>query len=216
MPKTFMDDVAPAMPTAIEGPLQVVDPADHDSWIKIDPATAQLEAAGTARPTKRVIVSFARVQGSTSSAVIGLVIPAQTVAPAANGGFLASPFPIPDDMDVGEPAYVRTFVAPSLDSTDTDAAVRFVLAFTNGKPGESPNDGSVTLDWNAPDLWSAADPRLVLIDDGNGQTFPGDTFEHGDHLGLRIMRIGSADEDTLNRSVRIAEHLIFEYTARRY
>ena len=216
IPATFTDDVAPTLPSSLEGPLHIVDPADHDSWIKIDPANARIEAASDARPLRRIITPFSRVYATASTSTIGVVMPSYHVTSFANGGFHASPFPIPPDMDLTEPASVYVFAASLAASTQSSPVVRLVLAYTYLKTGESPTEGSITYDWTAPDSWAADEPRLVLIDDGNGRTFAPNTFESGDELGLRIARLGAASEDTFDKTLKLAERLVFEYTAKEF
>lgn len=215
-PETFTDDIAPALPSSLTGPLQVVDATDASSWIKIDPAQANITAASGARPIRRIAAPFTRVYATASATTIGLATTAYNVIAITNGGFYAAPFPLPDDMDTTEPSSVYTLVAPLTSSTQTGLVVRYVLTFTYGKAGETPTDDSVTYDWTTPDNWTADEPRSVLIDNGNGRTFDAGLFEPGDELGLRIARIGSATEDTFDKSVKFAERLVFEYTAKRF
>jgi len=215
-PETFTDDIAPAFPSSLLGPLQVVDPNDSNSWIKVDPAGSVLQASGDARPTRKIVLPFSRVYATATQSTLGVVIPTYYVASITNGGFYVSPFPIPDDMDLSEPSYVRLMAASLTASTETGAVVRFVLGYTYGKAGETPTDGSLTLDWSAPDNWAADEPRTVLMDDGSARTFAPSTFESGDELGLRISRVSTASEDTYTKSVKIVERLVFEYTAKEF
>lgn len=216
IPETFTDDVAPALPSSINGPLQIVDPADQNSWIKIDPAGATIVATSGARPKRKIIVPYSRAYATSTASFIGVVMPAYYVTSIAIGGFCASPFSIPDDMDLSEPTSVFVFVAPFASSTQTGPVVRFVLGHTFMKPGETPTDGSITYDWTAPDNWTLDEPRSVLLDDGSTRTFAANTFEQGDQLGLRIARLSTATEDTFNKSVKFAARLVFEYTAKQF
>lgn len=214
VPETFTDDIAPALPSSLIGPLQVVDSGNPNSWIKIDPAGAEIAAAGDARPVRRVIAPFTRVYATASASTIGLGMASHYVSSIAVGGFYATPLPIPPDMDLAEPSSVKVFVAPITTSGQSAPVVRYVLTFTYGKTGEVVTDDSVTYDWTAPDNWAADDARSVLIDNGSGRTFEAGTFDTGDELGLRIARISTATEDTFDKSVKLAERLVFEYTAK--
>src|SRR3990172_2613126 len=106
MPKTYTDDVAPVLPSSIAGPFQVVSAADINSWIKIDPASARIAAAGGAQPTRRIIVPSARVYASVTSSVIGQYIVAVSVSGTQLGGHYLTPILLPDDMDVTKPCKV--------------------------------------------------------------------------------------------------------------
>lgn len=215
-PETFTDDIAPAFPSSLLGPLQVRSAVDADDWIKIDPASAAIEAAGGARLVRRLVAPFTRTHSSSTSGTIGTVLSSRIITSVTEGGFFVAPFPIPHDMDFTEPASVYVLAAPLTSSSQTTPVVRFTLAYTYGKPGSTPSDGTITLDWTAPDNWAADEPRSVLMDDGNGRTFAPDTFEAGDELGLRIARVGTATEDTFDKSLKIAERLVFEYTAKQF
>jgi len=216
MPKTFTDDVAAAFPSSIVGPLLITDPEDHDSWIKIDPESARIEGAGTARPTRKIIAAYSRAYSSVTASFIGVVMPANYVTAVTTGGFHTVPFPIPSDMDLTQPVHAKVLITPLSDDTGSGEVVRLSLATTYFKAGEAANESTVTYDWTAPTNWSANDPRLVLIDDGNGRTFAGNTFEAGDYVGLRISRVGAAAEDTFDKSVRFADFVIFEYAAKNW
>ena len=60
------------------------------------------------------------------------------------------------------------------------------------------------------------DFNLVTLDSGSGYTFAADTFQVGDLLGLKIIRSGLAAEDTFDKNIKIAETILFEYTAKEY
>ncbi len=214
IPETFTDDIAPALPSSLNGPLQIVDPGNQNSWIKIDPASAIINMTGGARPKRKAIIPYSRVYATATATAIGVVLPAYYVTSITNGGFHGSPIPIPADMDLTEPASVYVLVASLTSSTQTGPVVRFVLSYTYGKASEVPTDGSITYDWTAPDNWTADELRSVLLDDGNGRTFAANTFEPGDELGLRVSRLGTATEDTFNKAVKFAARLVFEYTAK--
>lgn len=214
MPKTFTDDVAPLFPSAIEGPLAVVDPADPTGVITIDPALRRVAAAGGASPTRRVITSFLRQYSTSTSSFIGQTFPCQLVSSVTSGGYHAAPFPLPADMDVSQPSRVRMLVATLADDSGTGEVVRLSLGVTSIAPGQPASDSAINLDWTVPDNWQANDPREVLIDNGAGQTFDGGAFSEGAHLALRIARVGSATEDTFDKSLNISNSLVFEYTAK--
>ena len=215
-PETFTNDLEPALSSSLIGPLQIVDALDVDNWIKINPATAAIEANGAARPIRTITLPFSRVYPTATPSTIGQVMPSYYVASIANGGFYVSLFPIPADMDLTEPSSVYTLAAPLTSSTQTAPVVRLVLGYTYGKSGEVPTDGSFAYDWTAPDNWTADETRSVMLDDGNSRTFAPDTFEQGDELALRISRLGTATEDTFDKSVKFAERLVFEYTAKSF
>ena len=213
MPKTHTDDIAAALPSAINGPFTVVDPADAASWVKIDPAAAQIAAAGGAGPTRVVTTSFGRSYGSGLSQYIGNYIIARYVNAGATGGFYAHPLRIPDEMDVTRPSKVRLLVNPLNDATTNGQVIRFILYAAYGGTVVGT---SITSDWNVPDDWTTDDCNVALIDNGSGHTFDGNTFTNGDTLGLRIIRAGGAAEDTFDKTLRIAEYLQFEYTAKAF
>ena len=216
MPKTHTDDVAPALPSSIDGPFQIVDPSDCASWIKADPANARIAAAGNARPTRVLTTGYGRTYLNTTALFIGVAMTARYVNAEDNGGFYLSPIRIPDDMDVGEPCTVKILVTPVQDATTNGQVVRFALTRTRVTLGGSESSSTFVYDWDVPDNWTTSDYNMVTIDNGNGRSFEADTFANGDIVGLRISRQGAATEDTFNKAVKFAEYIQLEYTAKAY
>ena len=216
MPKTFTDDIAPALPSSLNGPLQIVDPTDATGWIKVDPAGGVIAAAGAARPSRNIESSFVRAYLSASASVIGSVLPARSVSDDLLGGFYSSPIRIPDGMDVTQPSYVNMLVRPLQNATINGQTIRFQLSYSRVTPGGTNTDAVITLDWAVPDNWTVTDTAVVLMDNGSGRTFDANTLNAGDFIGLRCMRFGSATEDTFNKSVLIGETLVFTYLAKEF
>ncbi len=213
MPKTFTNDVAPTLPSAIQGPLQVIDPSDGSSWIKIDPAGARIVAAGGAKPVRIVAVAFTRTYGSGSPSYISTTITSRTIGASSIGGAYYAPFRLPFDMDVSKTSNVKILVSPATNATTNGQVVRFTLDQSHVSEGGNPSTSSDSFDWSVPDDWTTSDVSLVTIDTGSGYTFAGSTFQAGDHLGLRVIRNAFAAEDTFDKGVKISEHLLFEYTS---
>jgi hypothetical protein len=89
------------------------------------------------------------------------------------------------------------------------------LTVSFGKHGDtSVTDQVITYDWLNTVPWTPEDLKLVTIDAGSGFTIPGDTFEAGDVVGLRVLRLGSAAEDTFPHSLAIVTGVLLEYTAK--
>ena len=216
MPKTFTNDVASTLPSAIQGPLQVIDPSDESSWIKIDPAGARILAAGDAKPTRVVTTTYTRGYGSNSASYISNTITCRNVGANSLGGAYYAPFRLPLDMDVSKTSNVKILVSPGADATTNGQVVRFTVNQSHVTEGGGPGTSTDTFDWSVPDDWTTSDVSLVTIDTGSGCTFAGNAFETGDHVGLRIVRSGLAAEDTFDKSLKIAEHLLFEYTSTEY
>ena len=215
MPKTHSDDIAPTLPSSIDGPLQIIDPSDTASWIKIDPANARLAAAGDARPTRVLTTGYCRNYSSTTAHVIGTMA-ARYVTANNNGGFYLIPFRIPDDMDVAEPSNVKILVNPILNATTNGQVVHFVLAETHVAADGSRSTSTLYYNWDVPDDWTTSDHNVVLIDNGSGRTYDANTFANGEIVGFRISRNGIDASDTFDKSVKFAEYLQFEYTAKEY
>jgi len=216
VPKTFTDDIAPAFPSSLDGPLQVVDPTDASSWIKVDPASGAIAAAGAARPSRRIASSYVRTYFSASAAAIGSVLAARSITTELLGGFYASPIRIPDDMDVTQPSDVTILVSPVQSATVNGQTVQFQFAHSIVPPGGTGANAVITVDWAVPNNWLPTDAAVVLMDNGNGRTFEANTLSAGDFLGFRCARLGSATEDTFNKSVLIAETLVFSYVAKEF
>jgi len=216
MPKTFTDDIAPALPSSLSGPFQVVDPTDANSWIKVDPAGAMIAAAGAARPVRTVKSSYVRSYLSASASVIGSVLAARSISNELLGGFYTSPIRVPDDMDVTQPSDVNILVSPVQNATVNGQAIRFQLSHSRVTPSGTSLNGVITVDWPVPDNWTVTDAAAALIDNGNGRTFEANVLSTGDYLGFRCVRFGSAAEDTFNKGVLIAESLMFRYTAKTF
>jgi len=214
VPKTFTDDIAPALPSSLAGPFQIVDPTDAASWIKIDPAGATIAAAGGGRPTRTLLTGYVRQHLSGGSSFIGSVMAARSVNDGVTGGFYTAPIGIPNEMDVAEPADVTILVNPIQDATTNGQVVRLELSYSHVTAAGNITNGVITFDWSVPDDWTVNDPALVLIDNGNGRTFEADTFGAGDYLGLRCLRLGAAAQDTFNKGINLAEMLAFQYTAK--
>lgn len=216
MPKTHTDDVAPALPSSIEGPFQIVDPSDSSSWIKVEPAASRIAASGDARPTRSVRTGLDRSYLSTSAQYIGTVMTARYVNYNSNGGFYAHPLHIPREMDVAEPCNIKLLVVPVYNATTNGQVIRFSLAYTRVTLQGVESSDAVTYDWDVPDDWTTGDPTVVTIDNGNGRTFEADSFTDGDIVGFRISRQGGDAADTFNKAIRMAQYLQLEYTAKAF
>lgn len=216
MPKTFTDDVAGALPSAIEGPLAIVDPADPTSIITIDPAQRRIAAEGGASPTRSVFVPFLRQYATATATFIGQTLACHQISSITSGGYHAAPLPLPPDMNLDEPSHVRVLVATFADDSGTGEVVRLSLGVTAIAPGQAAADSTINFDWTVPDNWLVNNPRLVLIDNGAGRTFDGGAFAGGTQLGLRIARLGAATEDTFDKSLSIVNSLVFDYTAKEF
>lgn len=216
MPKTFTDDIAPALPSSIDGPFQVVDAADSSSWIKVDPANAQIAAAGGARPLKRMIAPYARSYLVSGQTVIAMAISARYVNTGYVGGFYVTALRIPDELDVTQPLSIRTLVSTLVNSSTTGEVVRFSLEWARITTTGVQISNNVTYDWPAPDNWQTSETNVALIDNGSGWTIDGNTFAAGEFLGLRISRLGTDPADTYSTGVRFAEMLMLDYTAKAF
>ncbi len=214
MPKTRTTDVAPPFPTPVEGPLTVVDPADAASWLKIDPAGAEVSAAGSARPTRVVFSRWSRVYFTSSASFIAGIVLARLVNNGVVGGFYATDVRIPDDMDVSATSDLKFLIAPSFDATTNGQSIQFSITHTRVRIGAAQSTVFTTMDWPVPDNWTVSDYTLVAMDNGNGRTFEANTFQAGDIVGLRIVRAGSDEADTFNKGVKIGELMQFVYTAK--
>jgi hypothetical protein len=216
MPKTYTDDVAPVLPSSIAGPFQVVSASDINSWIKIDPANARILAASGAQPIRRIIIPTARTFGSVSNSAIGQYIVALSIQPTLLGGNYLTPILVPDDMDVTKPCKFKVLISPAANATTNGQVIRFSLAETHVADGGTRTETTLDYDWSVPDNWATTNNNLVTIDSGGGSTYAGNTFQHGQLLGIRIVRNGPASQDTFDKSVNIAENALFEYTAEQY
>jgi len=216
MPKTYTDDIAPVLPSSIAGPFQVVNASDINSWIKIDPANARLSAAGGAQPIRRIIVPSARTYASVTSSMIGQYIVAVSVSGTQLGGHYLTPILVPDDMDVTKPCKVRILISPVSNATTNGQVIRFSLAEAHVADGGTRTETSFNYDWSVPDNWATTNNNVITLDSGSGSSFAGNTFQHGQHLALRVARVGTATEDTFDKSVNIGEYAVFEYTASEY
>jgi len=216
MPKTYTDDIAPVLPSSIAGPFQVVNASDINSWIKIDPANARLSAAGGAQPIRRIIVPSARTYASVTSSMIGQYIVAESVSASQLGGHYQTPILVSDNMDVTKPCKVQILISPVNSQTIDGQVIRFSLAEAHVADGGTRTETSFNYDWSVPEDWDTTDNTVITLDNGSGFSFAGDTFQHGQHLALRVARVGTAAEDTFDKSVNIALHAVFEYTATEY
>lgn len=216
MPKTYTDDVAPVLPSSIAGPFQVVSASDINSWIKIDPASARILAAGGAQPIRRIILPSARMYTSATNSAIGQYLVAVSVTATQLGGFYLTPILVPDDMDVTKPCQFKILISPAANATTNGQVIRFSFAETHVADGGTRTETTLEYDWNVPDNWATTNNNVVTIDSGGGSTFAGNTFQHGQYIGFRIARNGSAAQDTFDKGVNIAEYAMFEYTAEQY
>jgi hypothetical protein len=217
MPKTFTDDIAPVLPSALDGPFLIADPNDHDSYLKIDPATARIEAASDARPVRAVTLSGDRKCGSATFAMIGTALEAREIETGDDGGYFTPPFSLPPEMDVSAASSVKVLLAPADDSSGSGLVVRIELLASFGKHGDTAvTERTVTYDWTVPDNWSTEELCLVTVDDGEGYTFSPDLFEQGDLVGLRIQLARSATEDTFTEDVYLADSVVFQYVAKQF
>lgn len=216
MPKTYTDDIAPVLPSSIAGPFQVVNASDINSWIKLDPANARLSAAGGAQPIRRIIVPSARTYASVTSSTVGQYIVAVSVSGTQLGGHYLTPILVPDNMDVTKPCNVRILISPASNATTNGQVIRFSLAEGHVADGGTRTETSFNYDWSVPDNWATTNNNVITLDGGSGSTFAGSTFQHGQHLALRVARVGTATEDTFDKSVIIAEYALCDYTASEY
>ncbi len=213
MPKTYTDDIGPVLPSALTGPLQVVSATDPSAWIKVDPATAKISAAGTAAPMRRIVIPSARVYGTITPSLLGQAIAAFYVGATQTGGHYLTPILIPDDMDVAKSCNVEILISPQTSATTNGQAIRFQLSDTRVADGGTRADANLTYDWSVPTNWVTTNNNVITLDGGSGYSYAGGTFQHGQHLGMRIARLGTAAEDTFDKSVFLGEYAIFEYTA---
>ena len=215
MPKTYTDDVAPVLPSAIAGPFQVANATDHDSYLKVDPALGRITAAGDARPLRRQYFGYARNTGVSSSVVLAVGMACRQVNPGYDAGFYTNSIGIANEMDLAEPSSIFVLLAAAASSVLSNVAVRIEVTATYAKDGQwSPHITVVTYDHVVPDSWQAEAVEVVRIDDGNGRTFAPSRFEAGDVLGLRVRLARAAAEDTFDQGVKLAIGVIFEYTAK--
>ena len=112
MPKTYTDDIAAALPSSLDGPFTVVDPNDAAAYFNIDPAQARVEAAGGARPIRRVNLGFYKTVGTTLAGTIGTGMGSRIVGVGNNGGYLCNAIGVPIDMDLSAPANVKVMLSP--------------------------------------------------------------------------------------------------------
>ena len=216
MPKTYTDDIAPALPTALDGPLLIADPNDHDSYLQIDPAGAQLKATGDARPLRHLTLSGDRKSGTAVYAMNGTALEARKIAVGNDGGYFTPPLALPPEMDLGATSNIKVLLAPASDSMGSGLVVRIEVLASYGKHGDtSVAERTITYDWTVPLNWSTDELRLVTVDDGEGFTFPVDLFDAGDFIGLRVQLARSVAQDTFTEDVRLGESVLFEYTTKR-
>ncbi len=215
MPKTYTDDIAATLPSSLDGPFKVVDPSDAAAYFKVDPAQARVEAAGGARPMRRVNLGFYKTIGTTLAGTIGTAMGSRIVAVGNTGGYLCNAIGVPVDMDLSAPANVKVMLAPDADSSLSGKQVRIELTISYGKGADSAlTTTTINHDWTTPDNWSAGDPELVVIDAGNGETFAANTFELDDVIGIWLRLARAAGADTFDQSVHLAAGAVLEYTAK--
>ena len=215
MPKTHTDDVGLALPSAIEGPFEIADAVDHDSYLRIDPALARITAAGGARPSRRLDLGYARNSGVSSAAVLGEGMACRQVNPGNDAGFYTNSVGIPGEMDPAEPCSILVLIAAAANSMLSNLVVRVEVAAAYAKDGQStPHTTTVVYDCEVPDSWHEDAVEIVRIDDGNGWTFAPNLFEAGDLIGLRVRLVRSAVEDNFDQAVKLGTGAIFEYTGK--
>lgn len=217
MPKTFTSDIGEAFPSAIDGPLQIADPQDPGAFIKIDPATAAITAAGTARPMRRLHLPMVRTTGAASHVTVGTGMVGRLILPGNTGGFFTGPIWIPPDFELTQPCSVYVLIAAAGTSSLSNVAVRVELLATYTKDGQAAaHDTTVATDVAVPDNWANGAVELAMLDDGNGRTFPGNTFEAGDVLAGLVRLNRGAASDTFDKNVVLVAGAMLEYTAHRY
>jgi len=214
MPHTHTDDIAPVLPSSIDGPFQIVDPSAPGSWFKAEPANGRLAVAGDARPQRSLAIGYNRTYLSAASSYIGNAIPAHYVGSSWTGGFYATPLHLPKDMDVSAPCSVKVCVTPQYNADTNGQVACLALACTRVTLGGTASESNFSYDWDIPDNWSTSDVDIILLDNGNGRSYEADTFTEGDLLGLRLSRDGSNPIDTFNKSIKFAHWLMLEYTAK--
>ncbi len=214
MPKTFTDDIAPVLPSALNGPFQVIKPGDSASYFKLDPASGKVEAAGTARPIRRLTVPLVRTSGVVSNSTIDSGMDARSVGASLDGGFYVAPFVVPPEMDLSVASSVKVVTAPAADGGGA-TVVRFELTTAYAKDGDTSVVTETLIDdWTTPTGWSTQDLKLVTLDGGSGATYAANKFEASDIIGLLLRRVGSASQDTFPNSLLIGTCVVFEYTAK--
>lgn len=214
MPKTLTNDIAPVLPSSIDGPFQVVDPSDSSSWIKVDPANAQIASAGGARAIRSLTMGYVRVYLNTGIAVRGKGLTARTINAGLDGGVYTAATRIPNIMDLSAPARVIITIAPFADALMNGQTVRLRLGWTRVTPAGVETEGELDNDWNLPNDWKKTEPKHITYDNGSGDTFAGGSFTAGDVVGFRFSRVGAAVEDTFIQPLTLFEHLTLDYTAR--
>lgn len=215
MPKTDTSDIPQALPGSIDGPFLVADASDANSFIKIDPGQAEISAAGSARPKKRISLGYIRTAGTSASNTLGQGISCRQVDAGNDGGFHAALLEVPQDMDVAEPVSILLLITAAVNSTMSGGVVRLEVVAGYAKDGQStPHITTVAHNQTVPDSWQTNNVEIVLVDDGNGRTFAPDLFEAGDVIGLRIRLERSHAADTFDQAVKLGAGAVFEYTAK--
>lgn len=216
MPKTFTDDIAPALPSSIDGPVKVVDANDATSYIKIDPANKQIATAGAAKPTRIIRLSYVRVYLNTGLTTRGNGLTARYITANADGGIYVGSLQIPYDMDLAQPTKVIIVIAPLNNSLFDGLSVRLRLGWTRITPGEVETTGTFDQDWSIPNDWLTTEPKFLTLDNGNGHSFDANAFTEGDIISVRYSREGAAGADTWGQPLTLIEGATFEYTAKAY
>ena len=171
---------------------------------------------GGPRALRVISIGYCRSYNTATAHFIGTAIAARYVHANDLGGFYLLPFTLPQDMDVSQPSSVRILVNPLQNAAINGQKVRFILQATHVPDGGSPQTSTVNCNWSVPENWTTDDCNVVLMDNGNGRTFEGNTFAEGDTVGLRLARAGSDPADTFDKAVKMADYIQFEYTAKRY
>lgn len=174
-----------------------------------------MSSSNVAAPST-IAAPFERTFGTTTAQFIGSAIPARSIAANADGGFFSAPFRLPPTTRYNRPISVITTLAPLTNSTVDGQVVVLSLDCTIARTTPQIIEINVTQLWTVPNAWLTTEPIVLTIDAGSGFTFPKNTFRQTDTIALRIIRLGSAAQDTFAQGLKIASALLAEFENRFY
>ena len=163
-------------------------------------------------PLAYLSMSLNRLFGAPAATLFGVALATHRMLDGSVLGFYTHPLELPVDFDVSRPSKIYVPMAPVAQIATAVFHVTLVVNCSRVAPLQVGTTLTVIWPWPTPAPWPVWDFRQALVDNGDGHTFPGGSFNRDDTVGFRVYRSGSSASDDYTGGVYFADCLLWEYS----